>query len=183
MTRIARTCALLLLTCAQAGLAAGQTVPTSFTDLKFVVRPGDRVMVVDRSGIETAGRISELDASMLTLSTNAGQIRFREDDVVLIRQRKQDSVWNGIAIGAAIGGGLGLLSELSCGGYEGSCGPRGAITLGSAVWGVGVGVLADVLQKTPRDIYRHGPVHDARSVSVTPLVGPHTAGTQIALRW
>src|SRR6476620_2128146 len=74
MTRIARTCALLLLTCAQAGLAAGQTVPTSFTDLKFVVLPGDRVMVVDRSGIETAGRISELDASMLTLSTNAGQI-------------------------------------------------------------------------------------------------------------
>ena len=180
MTRMGRTCALLLLTFGQAGLAAGQTVPTSFTDLKFVVRPDDRVMVVDQSGLETAGRISELDASMLTISTNAGQIRFREDDVVLIRQRKQDSVWNGIAIGAAIGGGLGLLSELSCGGY---CAPRGAITLGSAVWGVGVGVLADVLQKTPRDIYRHGPVHDGRAVAIAPLLGAHAAGAHIALRW
>ena len=180
MTRMGRTCALLLLKFAQAGLAAGQTVPTSFTDLKFVVRPGDRVMVVDQSGLETAGRISELDASMLTISTNAGQIRFREDDVVLIRQRKQDAVWNGIAIGAAIGGGLGLLSELSCGGY---CAPRGAITLASAVWGAGVGVLADVLQKTPRAIYRHGPVHDRRTVAAAPLLGAHAAGAQLALRW
>jgi hypothetical protein len=181
MTRIARTCALLLLTCGQAGLATGQTVPTSFTDLKFVVRPGDRVMVVDQSGLETVGRISELDAAALTIASKAGSVvRFREEDVVLIRQPKQDSVRNGMVIGGAIGAGIGLLAELSCEGY---CGQPGFLTLDSAIWGVGIGVFADVLQKTPRAIYRHGPVHDARSVSVTPLVGRHAAGTQIALRW
>jgi hypothetical protein len=180
VTRFLRTCALLFLACGQASVAAAQTVPTSFSDLKFVVRPGDRVMIVDQSGIETDGRISELDVSALTIATNAGAVRFREDDVVLIRERKQDSVRNGIVIGAAIGAGLGLLAELSCGGY---CGHAGLMTLDSAVWGIGVGVLADVLQKTPRDIYRHGPVHDGRTVALAPLLGPRGAGARVALRW
>jgi hypothetical protein len=180
MTRLFGTCALLLAACGQTSLAAAQTVPTSFTDLKFVVRPGDRIMIVDQSGIQTDGRISELDDAAVTIATNVGKLRFREDEVVLIRQRKQDSVRNGIVIGAAIGAGLGVLGEWSCGGY---CGHPGLMTLDSAVWGIGVGLLADVLQKTPRDIYRHGAAHDGMTVALTPLLGPQAAGARFALRW
>jgi len=43
-----RTCALVLVACGQASVAAAQTVPTSFSDPKFTVRPGDRVMIVDQ---------------------------------------------------------------------------------------------------------------------------------------
>jgi hypothetical protein len=117
---------------------------------------------------------------VLTIRTAAGSARFREDDVVLIRQRKQDSVWNGIVIGGAIGGGLGLLSEWSCGGY---CGHTGVVTLSSAAWGVGVGVLADVLQKSPHAIYRHGPLHAAGTLAVSPLLARRAAGAEIAVRW
>src|SRR3954451_19769655 len=106
MPRFFGTCALVLVACGQTSLAAAQTVPTSFSDLKFVVRPGDRIMIVDRSGIQTDGRISELDDAAVTIASNVGKVRFREDEVVLIRQRKQDSVRNGMVMGAAIGAGL-----------------------------------------------------------------------------
>ncbi len=57
---------------------------------------------------------------------------------------------NGVAIGAVIGAGLGLMTELSCGGSDDYCGQAGWVTLGSTLWGLGVGVFADVLLKTPR---------------------------------
>ncbi len=76
MTRLARTCAVVLFVAGQASLAAAQTVPSTFKDLQFLVRPGNRVTVVDTTGIETIGRITELDASALSMTAADGVRRF-----------------------------------------------------------------------------------------------------------
>ena len=183
MTRNIRVCLFAALGFAQAALASAQTVPATFTDLQFLVRPGDRVMVVDATGTETAGRISELETSVLSITSREGERRFRQDDVIVIRQLKQDSLRNGIAIGAAIGAGLGLVSEISCGGNDEYCGELRWLTIATTMWGAAIGTLADLVHRTPRDVFRHGPNPGSNTLSVGPLVGHRTAGAQVALRW
>jgi hypothetical protein len=168
----------------QASLSAAQAIPASFADLQFLVEPGDRVTVVDATGAETKGRISELDGSALSITSGHGERRFRQDDVVVIRQRKQDSLRNGMISGAAIGGGLGVVSELiSCGGRDDYCSYVGVATVGSAIWGMFMGMAADVLHTTPRDVFRRGPDPASKSVTVAPLVARRAAGAQVAVRW
>jgi hypothetical protein len=171
----------VLVSC-HAGLAAAQSVPSSFNDLQFLVKPGDRVTVVDAAGVETTGRIAELGASVISVESQSGERRFKQDDVIVIRQRRADSLKNGMLIGAAIGGGLGFIAEASCGWNDDACGRPGVVTFSLAVWGVGIGALADGLLKTQRDIFRHGP-GTIGSLNIAPIVGLRTAGAQVALRW
>ena len=138
--------------------------------------------VVDAAGVETTGRISELGTATLSIAAKSGDYRFNEDQVLVIRQRRADSIKNGVLIGLAIGGGLGLAAEISCGWGNEYCGRPGAMTIGSAIWGAGIGAFADALQKTPRDVFRHGP-GIVGSFSVSPVVGPHATGAQLAVRW
>ena len=184
MTRLARIVAFTWFAGAQAALASAQTVPASFRDLQFLVGPGDRVTVVDATGTQIKGRISELDGSVLTIKSGDGDRRFHQDDVVVIRQRTQDPISNGMIIGAAIGGGFGATAELiSCGGHDDYCGFTGIATVGSAIWGMFMGVTADLLHTTPRDVFRRGPDPSSKSLTVAPLVGRRAAGAQVAVRW
>ena len=183
MTRVARTVAFVLFAAGHAALASGQTVPSTFQDLQFVVRPGDRVMVVDMEGTRTSGRISELDESALSIRSGDGERRFRPEQVLVIRHRQPDSIRNGVALGAAIGAGLGVITELSCGGNDDYCPQPGWVTLGTTMWGMGIGMFADLLHETPRDVFRRGSDRASRSLTVAPLIGRGAAGGQVALRW
>ena len=182
MKRVTGVLVLALVTIGHANAAAAQTVPSSFKDLQFLVRPGDRVTVVDAAGAETTGRISELGISTLSIASDAGDRRFNEDQVLVIRQRKADSIKNGTLIGLAIGGGLGFLAEISCGWDVDYCGRPGVMAIATGIWGAGIGAFADALQKAPRDIFRHGPGM-VGSVRVSPVIGPSAAGAQVAFRW
>lgn len=175
MNRVPRLLAFLLLAMCQAALAAAQTVPSSFKDMQFLVGTGDRVTVVDTSGARITGRISELDVSTLLITSGSGPHRFTQDDVIVVRQRKADPLENGAVIGAVIGAGMGIMTELSCGG-------AGWVTVGSTLWGVGVGVFTDALLKTPTDVFKNGS-GKAGAWSVAPVVGRGTAGARLALRW
>ena len=182
MCGVSRTLAFALLTMGSASLVSAQTVPSSFKDMQFLVGPGNRVTVVDSTGAETTGRISELDASRLLIQAPSGPRSFSQDDVVVVRQRRSDSLKNGLAIGAAIGAGLGLAAEISCGGNDEYCGAPGWVTLGMTVWGIGIGTFADALLKTPTDVFRHGP-GTIGSWSVSPIVARSGAGASVAIRW
>jgi len=183
MTRVARTVAFVLVAAAHAALASAQTIPSTFQDLQYLVRPGDRVMVVDMEGSKTTGRIAELDESALSIKSGDGERRFRQEQVLVIRHRQPDSIRNGVALGAAIGAGLGVVTELSCGGNDDYCGKPGWVTLGATMWGMGIGMFADLLHETPRDVFRRGSDRTSRSLTVAPLIGRGAAGGQVALRW
>jgi len=121
-------------------------------------------------------------ASAQTVPASFKPRSFSQDDVVVVRQRRSDSLKNGLVIGAAIGAGLGLVAEISCGWNDEYCGRPGWVTFGMTVWGVGIGTFADALLKTQQDIFRHGP-GTIGSLTIAPVVGPGTAGARIALRW
>lgn len=171
----------LFATC-HAGLAAAQTVPSSFKDMQFLVKAGDRVTIIDAAGTKITGRISELGPSTLSIASATGPRRFTQDDVVVVRQRRPDPLKNGAAIGAVLGAGMGLMMELSCRGSDDYCGQAGWVTLGSTLWGLGAGVFTDALLKTTTDVFRRG-AGTTSAWSVSPVIGRGAAGASVALRW
>lgn len=89
---------------------AGAQQAASFDDLQRVVKPGQTVIVTDARGHETKGRLGELSPSSLVVLTPEAR-PFPERAVARIR--RTDRLWNGILIGAAIGGaaaGAGILA-------------------------------------------------------------------------
>jgi hypothetical protein len=118
--------------------AHAQVVPNTFGTLPALLKPGDQVAVIDAGGLERSGRIADLSATGISIDGGHGNRRFGEADVVVIRQLKSDSLLNGMLIGLAVGGGVGMIAELACGGDDYMCGKTGQMTIGSTVWGVGI---------------------------------------------
>lgn len=168
--------ALLLLVPETAG---AQAIAQDFTELARTVGTGDRVHVFDLAGREIVGPIAELTTEVIVIGGGARAIRLDRERVVLVRKDRQDSIANGVLIGAGIGGGLGLLASVNCSGFAfDEC--TGPIVAGSVAWGVGIGVLADLIHRTPRDIYRAGPARAA--IRVQPIAG-QGRGLRVALTW
>lgn len=93
-------CAVFLLLCGGGAQVEAQGIVSSFDQLAVLVKPGDKISVVDVSGRETEGRIGTLSRDAMTLVTEAGPRVLGEADVAKIRQRRGDSLRNGAIIGA-----------------------------------------------------------------------------------
>jgi hypothetical protein len=62
-----------LLLCAGGTRVEAQGVVSSFDQLGVLVKPGDKITVVDVTGREVEGRIGKLSRETLTLITGAGR--------------------------------------------------------------------------------------------------------------
>lgn len=101
-------CLLLLLSARSADAQpAGRPQPAplarSFDELKRHLRAGATIFVTDSSGREVSGTLRELSDTSLSVLVRGRPQLFPATDVALVRQRRPDSLWNGLLIGAAAG--------------------------------------------------------------------------------
>ena len=158
MKRLTMSGAVLFLLCADATRVEAQRIASSFDQLAVLVKPGDKVRVVDITGQESEGRIEKLSRDALTLVTQAGSRDLREVDVAQIRQRRDDSVKNGAIIGAVAGTAYFLTMAALLGDSDG-----GEVIMSTAVVGgvlcAGLGAAAgagiDALFRRRQVIYRN----------------------------
>ena len=100
-TYIRRVAALVICGTTIAGCA--HVRPTaSWPELVQRLAPGKPVTVTTSAGTEVTGRVSAVTADSLRLTVHGVAQEFAVHDVRQVR-RNGDSVWNGLAIGAAIG--------------------------------------------------------------------------------
>ncbi len=162
-----------------------QGVASSFDQLSVLVKPGDKITVVDLAGREAEGRIGMLSRDRLTLVTPAGPRELGEVDVVQIRQRRGDSLQNGAVIGAAAGAGYGLamLTFLASTSDGGGPIPAGVVTGMVVFTGIGaaVGAGIDALITRRQVIYRNP--SGENSFSVSPLFGHGRRGAAVTLKF
>ena len=111
---------LFLLLCAGGTRVEAQQVASSFDQLLVLVKPGDKITVIDVTGRETKGRIGGLSRDALILVTSAGPRQLGEVDVAAISQRRDDSLTNGAIIGAVAGAASLARSRRS----DAGCGPH-----------------------------------------------------------
>ena len=111
-------------------------VPVRAQELK----PGEKVFVTDRSGVQTEGRILAFSPQELALLVDGHKLVVPTSQIG--RVEKGDSLWNGMLIGAAP---FALFGGAAVGA---SCSPRCSrdIPLGMVIWGAigsGIGALID----------------------------------------
>jgi hypothetical protein len=76
----------------------------TFADLRLRVREGNRVLLVDKRGQKSQGRIAGLSAASLDLMINGTVLSFPEADVQKITHQHHASLLKGAVFGALAGG-------------------------------------------------------------------------------
>lgn len=141
------------------------------------------VYVVDRSGLETTGKLLGLSPDSLVLLVAGVERRFDRADVARIQKR--DTLKNGTLIGAAVGVVMGLVGAgiSDCPGTRpgGACpGFRGAIAVASTGMYAGLGAGVDALIRGRTTLYQAPPQSPGRSA-----LGPGTTGAvlRVGVSW
>ena len=171
--------------------AMAETVARSMGELGRRVKPGQKVQVLERSGLVYEGVITGLDESALTVF--AGENRTIAADDLLRVERNGDSVRNGIVIGTVVGGVLGALimfdskgqtdEELAAGGCNRDCTSPKMVVIGAAE-GALLGWLFDAMRKGTTTVYE-GPLprQGRATVGVAPIVGEGRRGVSFAVEF
>jgi hypothetical protein len=153
---------------------------TSFEQLQVLVKPGDTVVVIDKEGKPTKGKIRSISRESLQLASGGNIREFLQRDTVEVKKRKADSLANGAIIGAAAGGTLAALgatvacNESHCNGGE----VAGLVAIYAGL-GAGIGAGLDALIKPRRTIYRSS--GQTAGLQVAPVLVGGRRG--IALQW
>jgi len=133
------------------------------------VKAGESVRVTDLSGSRLAGRIEALTNDALTV-----QGRVLGVAQVAKIERKGDSLWNGLAIGAGAGLLLPLLPTESCSNQStAGCVASGIVT------GALLGLAIDAIHRGYTTVYRAG--HGKPSVRVLPELGGRGGHVELSL--
>jgi len=129
------------------GTAAAQRVP-SFSDLPLRIDRGDRVRVVDGSGVKTAGRVGSFGRDGLTLQYDGGVRTFSETAV-----RRVDRAGSSKGRGALIGAGLLTLVGAAVCDSGASVGAACPVIFGLA-FGAPLGALAGAWTPSMHTVFR-----------------------------
>ncbi len=176
--------AVFLLLCAGGTRVEAQGVTSSFDQLGVLVKPGDKISVVDVTGREAEGRIGTLSRDTLTLFTEAGPRQFGEVEVAKIRQRRGDALQNGAIIGAVTATAYFLTAAALLGDSDGgdvivSAAAAGGVLFAGMGAAAGVGIDALI---TRRQVIYQKPAGENR-VSVSPLFGRGRRGAAVTVKF
>lgn len=166
--------------------AFAQPAAESLEQLKMLVQPGDRLSITATTGERTIGRLAGIDAERLTLEVDGRPRSWTDDDIAQIEQRRDDSLKNGLIIGAVsgcvVGAGLGLLfSHIDDDGAGVSVtGATASLAMMSAM-GAGIGALIDAAVRRQQVVYRANGA--GARVSFAPVVTPTTKGARVTWRF
>jgi len=131
---------------------------------------GDRVDVTDRAGVVTTGVLTNVTGA----SVEAGNRDFPLDSVLKV-DRRGDSIWSGLIIGAGVGLLLSPVSEEGC--LHGS---RVPCVVGPMLLYGGIGALIDWGHEGKTTIYRATP-SAGKGARLAPLLAPGAGGLALAL--
>lgn len=124
------------------GWVLAQEPATSLDELRIILTTGDKVTLTDLSGQSITGRIERITPDALNLRVKDNVQAFAEKDLRQITQKRQDSIFNGLLIGAAVGFGATLPINLGIADE----GEKGVALAVSALWGLiggGIGAIVD----------------------------------------
>ena len=144
-----RLIALSLMTAVPLDLQA-QSPSGALADLQRLLKPGQGVVVTDRSGQKTTGRfVGVVDDTLVLRLPEAG--RFPAETIAQVK--RSDPIWNGAVIGGVI---LGTLCALVCGQGLDSRNSLMPVVAGNAGIGALIGLGMDALTK-PDILYQRLP--------------------------
>jgi hypothetical protein len=159
-------------------------VASTFSELQTHIAPDQTLSITARDGSRTTGKLVSIAGTSLTLRLPDSAARqFAQSDVARIRSR--DSLWNGLLIGAAVGGlPFALLAD------EGCTAPNAVpdcvkVSRGEAIAltaGIGA-VLGAGLDFAHRKRVFESAAIPRVSVTLSPAVSPRRVGITLTARY
>jgi hypothetical protein len=145
----------------------------SWPELAGRLDTGSPVAVTDAQGMEVRGRVSAVSSASLTLAVKGMTRQFDSADVRQVR-RDGDRLWNGLAIGAAVGVLGSALTDNRCSGEPVRCDDKQIperIAFAAVATAAGIGI--DALHRDRRMVYE-----SPRRVTfkLVPILTPQTKG-------
>jgi hypothetical protein len=180
MRHVVRIAALIILV---AATAEAQELAGTVDQLRVLVKPGDKLTVVDDSGQRVEGKVSSLSASALSLTVSGATRQFLSTEVNSIEKRGPDSLKNGALIGLAIGAGIGAAGMIALAATADDPGPF--IAVGVLMYGgigAGIGTGFDALIEGRRVIYAKSGSAGS-TVTVAPMFTGSRKGVRVSLRF
>ena len=160
-----RTCFVAFVAAVLVPVCAAAQTPTT-DSLLGKLKSGDTVYLLDSGSRETTGVFGKMSGSTITLMVNGELQDYSLSDIRQITRRGGDSLWNGFAIGAVIGGlAAGVSTEHA-----------GAGIAGAIVYG-GIGALVDAVIDGRVVVYKAS----GKSVAVAPFVSGDRRGVRVAV--
>ena len=135
------------------GDAGAQELAGTFDQLRVLVKAGDRIRVIDTSGLDIRGTIADIGSSSLALVSDGTRRDLAERDIATIYQRRPDSLANGALWGFGIGAGLGLAGGIALSDIGSSAAIIPIFTLLYGGIGAGIGTGLDAMVSAERVIY------------------------------
>jgi hypothetical protein len=154
---------------------ARPSVPTSFDQLRVLTAPGRRISVVDANGDRYSGTIAELSSSLLSVRVGKELRQLRESDVVMLRQRRDDSLRDGALWGLGTGAVGGFMP---CGRCHVGPGLMMAAIVGGLGAGVGVGI--DAMIRGQATVFER-PGASGTKVTVAPRLSKSHRGVMVSV--
>lgn len=156
--------------------------------LDRLVRPGEKVLVVDDEGQEIEGRVESISSSVLGLRVDGRSVGLSIERVVRV-DRPRDGLGNGALIGMGTTVSLSMIAliaaQTSCDGGRYGCASPPPVWVvlwaagSSAALGAGIGVAIDALIHSERAIYRRGAVR----TSISPTIARGVRGASVSVSW
>lgn len=147
------TVALAAFTCSAAACAHVQP-GQSWPNLTPHLATGQPVAIIDAAGGETRGRLDAISVDSISLNVHGTVRQFESSDVRELT-RNGDPLWNGLAIGAAIGAAAALVPDNPCNGTPPAChGPQIPQRVALFAITAALGVAADALHRDRSVLYR-----------------------------
>jgi len=148
-------------------LSAGAAVAQQPLDS---LKQGQQVRITDEGGRQLAGHVDAVSPIHLSIDGHNVDVGH-----VTKIERKGDSLWNGLAIGAGVGVLLPLLPTEACVNQS-----RGGCVASGVVTGALVGLAIDALHRGYTTVYR---ANTDKTVRVVPSVDRRARGVNVALRF
>ncbi len=155
-------------------------VATTAERLAYRMRFGDTVYVRRANGATVKGRVTDFDGDVLHIDDRTLSLSGSEGDKIeRIDLRVEDSLKNGVLIGAGIGASLVTLACLSD-----ECGGGGYVVVGAVLYagiGAGLGALFDILLNDRELIYVAPDSRSGLKLLAAPILSQDRKGILISI--
>ena len=173
--------------------APGNLCAQTFAALRLTLKPGTPVVVTDRAGRKTRGKVEELSSTALVLKIRekgrdpdgreynawTGRETFNESTITEIRTA--DGLGNGVAIGLGLGVGLGYLAAVGVSLGVESLGAPMLTWVGASVGGALIGAQIDASRIRGPVVY--APRQNAHDVRIIPALRKSGGSVLVSMRF
>ena len=158
-----------------------QEVARTFDQLQVLLAPGEKVKISDSDGRVITATVERLSSSSLTVWSHGSRRELQPADIVNIRQRRADSLWNGAAMGCV--GGMTFVALTVGLDFDGDVRAFVGFYAGFGLVGGVVGTGIDALIRGWRVTYATPTSATPSAVTVAPLLASGRRGAMVSWRF